>query len=65
MMRRADKKPEAEIWARPDKIKCYPGLCVEKAITAGLYGRGKEFMLALPASKSGAKRVEHGSFLWE
>ncbi|MFT4720934.1 MAG: hypothetical protein ACI9SB_002107 [Candidatus Azotimanducaceae bacterium] len=65
MMWRADKKPEAKIGARREKFKCRRGLCAEKVITAGLYGRGKQFMLALPASKSGAKRVEYGSFLWE
>jgi hypothetical protein len=51
----ANKKPDIELGTRRDKINCQPGLFVEKVITAELYGRGKAFMLALPASKSDSR----------
>jgi hypothetical protein len=51
----ANKKPSVELGTRRDKINCQPGLLVEKVIKAELYGRGKAFMLALPASKSDSR----------
>ncbi len=44
-----------KLGTRRDKISRQPSLFVEKIITAGLYGRGKESMLALPASKSDSR----------